>query len=125
MFHRQEKRIQEAFEAHIAARYGVQVPVVIEQPKQSEYGEVAVPAAFHLAKQLRQAPKKIAAELVGEIGAIEGVATLEVAGNGYINARIDRGAKPWLIAADEGAPAHLADSAGLGWPVLPPQNQGE
>ena len=92
MFHRQEKRIQEAFEAHIAARYGVQVPVVIEQPKQSEYGEVAVPAAFHLAKQLRQAPKKIAAELVTGIGAIEGVAALEVAGNGYINARFDRGA---------------------------------
>src|SRR5947199_5605404 len=53
---------------------------------------MAVPAAFQLAKQLRQAPKKIAAELVEEIGAIPGVATMEVAGNGYINIRLDRGA---------------------------------
>src|SRR5690242_21255892 len=55
-------------------------------------GEMAVPAAFQLAKQLRQAPKKIAAELVEEIGALDGVARMEVAGNGYINLRLDRGA---------------------------------
>src|SRR5437764_6602326 len=52
---------------------------------------MAVPAAFQLAKQLRQAPKKIAAELAAEIGAITGVASMEVAGNGYINIRLDRG----------------------------------
>ncbi len=53
-----------AFRTHIQARYGVDVPVAVEQPKQSEMGEMAVPAAFQLAKQLRQAPKKIAAEFV-------------------------------------------------------------
>jgi arginyl-tRNA synthetase len=41
---------------------------------------------------LRQAPRKIAAELAAEIGPIFGVAGLEVAGNGYINIRLDRGA---------------------------------
>src|SRR5262249_34236341 len=51
---------------------------------------MAVPSAFHLAKQLRQAPKKIAAELVEGVGPIPGVATMEVAGNGYINIRLDR-----------------------------------
>jgi len=66
--------------------------VAIEQPRQSEFGEMAVPAAFQLAKQLRQAPRKIAAELVAEIGPIEGVGGMEVAGNGYINVRLDRGA---------------------------------
>ena len=50
-------------------RYGVEAQVVIEQPRQSDFGEMAVPVAFQLAKQLRQAPKKIAAELVEEIGA--------------------------------------------------------
>src|SRR3984957_5943414 len=53
---------------------------------------MAVPAAFQLAKQLRQAPKRIAAELVDEIGPIPGVAAMEVAGNGDINIRLDRGA---------------------------------
>jgi len=53
---------------------------------------MAVPVAFQLAKLLRQAPKKIAAELVEEMGTIPGVAAMEVAGNGYINIRLDRGA---------------------------------
>ena len=92
MFHSIEKQIASAFHAHIQVRYGVDLAVTIEQPRQSDFGEMAVPAAFQLAKQLRQAPKKIAAELAAEIGPIPGVAALEVAGNGYINIRLDRGA---------------------------------
>ena len=92
MFHSIEKQIASAFHAHIQVRYGVDLAVTIEQPRQSDFGEMAVPAAFQLAKQLRQAPKKIAAELAAEIGPIPGVAVLEVAGNGYINIRLDRGA---------------------------------
>jgi len=92
VFHSIEKQVASAFHAHIQARYGVDLPVSIEQPRQSDFGEIAVPAAFQLAKQLRQAPKKIAAELVDEIGQIAGVASMEVAGNGYINIRLDRGA---------------------------------
>ena len=90
MFHLLEKRVQEAFQNHIKARYGIELPAAIEQPKQPDFGELALPAAFQLAKQLRQPPKKIAAELAADIGAIEGVAALEIAGNGYINVRFDR-----------------------------------
>jgi len=92
VFHSIEKQVADAFRAHIQARYGVDLSVVIEQPRQSDFGEMAVPAVFQLAKQLRQPPKKIAAELAAEIGPIPGAAALEVAGNGYINIRLDRGA---------------------------------
>ena len=92
MFHSIEKQVAGAFHAHILIRYGIDLAVTVEQPKQSDFGEMAVPAAFQLAKQLRQAPRKIAAELVEEIGPIPGVAAMEVAGNGYINIRLDRGA---------------------------------
>jgi len=92
VFHSIEKQVASAFHAHIQIRYGIDLAVGIEQPRQSEFGEMAVPAAFQLAKQLRQAPRKIAAELVEEIGPIPGVAAMEVAGNGYINIRLDRGA---------------------------------
>jgi arginyl-tRNA synthetase len=92
VFHSIEKQVADAFHAHIQVRYGVDLSVAIEQPRQSDFGEIAVPAAFQLAKRLRQAPKKIAAELAAEIGPIPGVAALEVAGNGYINLRLDRGA---------------------------------
>jgi arginyl-tRNA synthetase len=90
VFHSIEKEVSGAFHAHILIRYGVDLPVTVEQPRQSEFGEMAIPAAFQLAKQLRQAPKKIAAELVAEIGPVSGVAAMEVAGNGYINIRLDR-----------------------------------
>jgi arginyl-tRNA synthetase len=92
VFHSIEKQVASAFRAHILIRYGVELAVNVEQPRQSEFGEIALPAAFQLAKQLRQAPKKIAAELVEEIGSIAGVKSMEVAGNGYINIRLDRGA---------------------------------
>jgi arginyl-tRNA synthetase len=92
MFHSIEKHVSSAFRAHILARYGLDLAVAVEQPRQSDFGEMAVPAAFQLAKQLRQAPRKIAAELAAEIGTIEGVAAVEVAGNGYVNIRLDRGA---------------------------------
>lgn len=87
-----EVRIQQAFAHYLASKFGITTPVTLEQPKQPEFGEAAVPVAFQLARQLKKAPKAIAAEIVAGIGAIEGVASMEVAGNGYINVRFDRGA---------------------------------
>ncbi len=91
MFPILEKRIAEAISARIRSLYGVETQVQIEQPKQSSFGELALPAAFQLARQLKKAPKAIAAEIAGE-ERIEGVQSLEIAGNGYINVRLDRGA---------------------------------
>jgi len=108
VFHSIEKRVAEAFRAHIQVRYGIDLPVAVEQPRQSEFGEMAVPAAFQLAKQLKQAPKKIAAELAAEVGPIPGVAAMEVAGNGYLNIRLDRGAYGEALlrgGAEEAAPS--------------------
>jgi arginyl-tRNA synthetase len=92
VFHSIEKQVASALRAHILIRYGIELAVNVEQPRQSEFGEMAIPVAFQLAKQLRQAPKKIAAELVEEVAPISGVRAMEVAGNGYINIRLDRGA---------------------------------
>ena len=71
VFHSIEEQVSSAFRAHIQIRYGIDLAVAVEQPRQSDFGEMAVPAAFQLAKQLRQAPKRIAAELVEDIGPIE------------------------------------------------------
>src|SRR5690349_5451980 len=91
MFHFLEKRIAEAFAAKISTLYSVDAPVQTEQPKQAAFGEIAVPAAFQLARQLKKAPKAIATELSEAVGSIEGVAAIEIAGNGYMNVRLDRG----------------------------------
>jgi arginyl-tRNA synthetase len=115
VFHRLEKSIQQAFSAHIAARYGADLQIGLEQPRQSDFGELAVPAAFQLAKQLKQAPRKIAAELVADIGPIPGVAALEIAGNGYINIRFDRGAYATGLLHD---PADSGDPAPAGEKII-------
>jgi len=91
MFHLLEKRIADAFAVKINDLYGIQSPIQTEQPKQPDFGEIALPAAFQLARQLKKAPRAIAAELSGAVGAIEGVAAIEIAGNGYMNVRLDRG----------------------------------
>jgi arginyl-tRNA synthetase len=91
VFHHLEKQVQTAFRERLREQFGVDLEVAIEQPKQSSFGDVALPAAFQLARSLKQAPKKIAADLVAAVGPIPGVASMEIAGNGYINIRFDRG----------------------------------
>jgi arginyl-tRNA synthetase len=92
MFLQLEKQIQAAFRDSLNIRFGIDAEIVLEQPKQASFGELAVPIAFQLARTLKQPPKKIAGELVDAVGEIPGVAAMEVAGNGYINLRLDRGA---------------------------------
>jgi arginyl-tRNA synthetase len=90
VFHLLEKQIQEFVSARVRERFGIEAQVALEQPKQPEFGELALPIAFQLARQLKRPPKLIAAELAGDLRALEGVTSLEVAGNGYINLRLDR-----------------------------------
>jgi arginyl-tRNA synthetase len=75
--------------------------IVIEQPPNVEFGEYAVPLAFELAKKLRKPPRKIAEEIVAGVGAIEGFAKLEIAGAGYINARVDRDKMARALSEDQ------------------------
>jgi arginyl-tRNA synthetase len=91
VFQQLEQSITEAFSSYLQVRYGEAIAVTTEQPKQASFGELALPVAFQLARQLKQAPKAIASEIVGGVGSLEGVAALEIAGNGYINVRFDRG----------------------------------
>lgn len=84
-------RVRDAVAAHIQRRYETEISVVIEQPRQSDFGELALPVCFSLAKTLKRAPRQIAEEMVSELPAVEGIATFEVAGGGYINVRFERG----------------------------------
>lgn len=91
VFHRLESSIARAVSQYLKDEFQVDVPVTTEQPKQTSFGELALPVAFQLARQLKKAPKMIAEQLAaGLAGKVEGVGTLEVA-NGYLNLRFDRG----------------------------------
>ena len=107
MFHFIETKISSRVSEHVRARYGVDISGALEQPKQSSFGELAIPVAFHLARQLKRAPKAIASEIVAEIGPLENVSGLEVAGNGYINVRLDRGAYGYGVLRGAGEEREL------------------
>jgi arginyl-tRNA synthetase len=66
--------------------------VVLDRPPKIEMGEAASPVCFELAKRLKKAPRVIAQEIANGLGKVEGIARVEVAGAGYLNAYFDRAA---------------------------------
>ncbi|HUK30289.1 MAG TPA: arginine--tRNA ligase [Candidatus Acidoferrum sp.] len=82
--------------------------IVIEQPPSVALGDFAIPV-FPFAKPLRMAPIKIAQEIRDEIGKIDGIAGMEVAGPGYLNVRLDRAWMATSLAADRKPPLELVE----------------
>jgi arginyl-tRNA synthetase len=92
-------------------RYAIEAPeIVAEQPPRVELGEYALPLAFELARKLRKPPRKIAEEIVASLGTVPGFDKLEVAGAGYINARLNRSEVARAVAQAKGS-AEAADSS--------------
>jgi arginyl-tRNA synthetase len=85
-------RLRDALAAHIQKTYGVEIPVVLEKPPKLEMGEAASPVCFELAKRLKKAPRMIAQEIASSLPKLDGIARVEVAGGGYLNAFFDRAA---------------------------------
>ncbi|HTW32696.1 MAG TPA: arginine--tRNA ligase [Candidatus Sulfotelmatobacter sp.] len=103
--HRLAQRIEECLHR---MHPGVALPpVVVEQPPKVELGDFAIPI-FPFAKPLRSAPLKIAGTIAAEIGAIEGIAGVQVAPPGYLNVRIDRGYLAAALTADRKLPVETA-----------------
>jgi arginyl-tRNA synthetase len=85
-------RLRDALAAFIRKTYGVELPVALEKPPKLEMGEAASPVCFELAKRLKKAPRAIAQEIAAALPKPDGIAKLEVAGGGYLNAYFDRAA---------------------------------
>ena len=81
--------------------YGLEVErLVVDQPPSVDLGEYALPLSFELAKKLRKPPRKIAEEIVAALGQVPGFSKFEVAGAGYINARLDRAEAARLLLGE-------------------------
>ncbi len=91
MYHVVEARFRTALSEFIRRRYNLEMGVPTDRPPRIELGEIATPVCFELAKRLKRAPRQIAQEIAAEIGTIEGIARLELASGGYLNAYLDRG----------------------------------
>lgn len=69
-----------------------QQDVTLERPKNRDHGDWALNIAMKLAKPLGVNPRELATALTGPIGKINGVASVEIAGPGFINIRLDAAA---------------------------------
>jgi arginyl-tRNA synthetase len=85
-------RLRDALAAHIRQTYGLELPIVLEKPPKLEMGEAASPVCFELAKRLKKAPRQIAQEIAAALPKIDGIARVQIAGGGYLNAFFDRAA---------------------------------
>jgi len=77
----------------IKARYGVDYGALIfTVPPKIDLGELALPVAFDLARKVKRPPNQLAQEIASEAERIPGVWKVDVAGPGYLNFHLDRGA---------------------------------
>jgi arginyl-tRNA synthetase len=97
-------RLREALARHVQEKYGVEVAIVLERPPKIEMGEAASPVCFELAKRLKKSPRQIA----NEFSKLDGIAKLEVAGGGYLNAFFDRAAFWTSVRAEQSSEPPVA-----------------
>jgi len=64
----------------------------VERPKNRDHGDWASNAALKLSKQVGANPREFAAEVADALAAVDGIASVEVAGPGFINIRLDAAA---------------------------------
>jgi arginyl-tRNA synthetase len=100
-----EDRIRKALRRHIHERYKTDVPIVTERPPKAAMGDVASPLCFELAKRMKKAPRLLAQEIANSLARIEGVARVEAAGGGYLNAFFERAAFFRSACAESGRAA--------------------
>jgi arginyl-tRNA synthetase len=113
-----QQRLGNGIRTHLKEKFSLDVEnIPLETPPDLRFGEVATPIALQLARTLRKAPKIIAQEIVASLGCVEGFAGFEVAGAGYINARLDRVTVVRMVA--DVASRLFADETGerMGQPV--------
>ena len=82
------KRVAE----RIRAVFGVEHDPIVEVPPRRELGDLAFPAALHLARELRRSPRDIANALADGMELPPNVRRVTVEGAGYLNFFLDRSA---------------------------------
>jgi arginyl-tRNA synthetase len=108
-----EERFRKALRHHIHERYKVDVPIVVERPPKLTMGEAASPLCFELAKQMKKAPRALAQEIANSLKPIPGIARVEVAGGGYLNAFFDRTAFFRATLGESGDQGVVANASAL------------
>ncbi len=96
-----QNRLMAHVRAFLKQKYDIELAnIVVEQPPKIELGEFALPVSFELARTLRKAPRKIAEEIVAEIGRAGRIRQVRGGGSGIHQraAGPERGGGSWWRA---------------------------
>jgi arginyl-tRNA synthetase len=100
-----EQQLTRTIAEFLKRQYHLELPrLVIDQPPSVSLGEYALPLSFELAKKLRKPPRKLAEEIVSGLGQVPGFEKFEVAGAGYINARLNRAEAAQMLLRESQSP---------------------
>ncbi len=89
--------------------------VRVERPKSREHGDWATNIALQLSKKAGMNPRAFAEILKGRLEGIDGVASVDIAGPGFLNIRLDAGAAGELARSIvEAGPAYGTSNAMAG-----------
>ena len=72
--------------------------VTVERPRNPEHGDYATNIALQLGKKAGVAPRELAAELAEQLSRDPGIASVDVAGPGFLNVRLESGAQGVIVA---------------------------
>ncbi|WP_433344471.1 arginine--tRNA ligase [Micromonospora sp. CA-111912] len=79
----------------------------VERPRNPEHGDYASTLALQLSKKVGVPPRELAAELAEQLGRAPGVKSVEIAGPGFLNIRLDAAAAGQLARSIvEAGPAY-------------------
>jgi arginyl-tRNA synthetase len=95
MFGAEKRELAASLGDKLRELYGVDHEPVVEVPPRRALGDLAFPAALHLAKTLGRKPRELAAEIAAAWALPEAVRELRIEGPGYLNLFFDR---PRLVA---------------------------
>lgn len=71
--------------------------IALERPRNRDHGDWATSVALKLAKRVGVPPRELAADLQAGLAGVEGVASVDIAGPGFLNIRLDAAAAGSLV----------------------------
>ena len=75
-----------------------ETPIHLERPKQADHGDFATNLPMQLARALKLAPRAIAERIVNELPPSPEVSEVSIAGAGFINFKLNAGAKTRIVS---------------------------
>ena len=114
------QRLKEQLEAIVSEMAGADVPVRLERPRNPEHGDLATNVAMVLAGRLGRPPREVAEAIVERLDRSQaGLASVEIAGPGFINFRfVETVFQSQLASIVEADRAYGRSSSGAGRRVI-------